>query len=424
MSCVLQRIKLEGDPNFLSTLKLYALCSPHLEVGGKDNNGYVIEAAGHWILAAEKKGTWLAMAATIPFSRLSCGYVGASDGWTDLAEDLQMDWEFDRALGGNIALTGELDWKPGQEFTLAVAFGDSQHNAVNKLLQALSIPFKDHFDRFVDQWDRTYQHMLPLEEAALDGGNLYHSSHTLLLSHEDKTYPGALIASLSIPWGEAKGDEDMGGYHLVWTRDMVNSASGLLAAGNTDTPLRALIYLAASQNPDGGFAQNFWIDGTPYWSGVQLDEAAFPIILALKLDRIGGLQEFDPYQMVLRGAAYLIMQGPVTQQERWEEACGYSPSTLASNIAALICAAAFARERGHHETAQFLEEQADFLESHLERWTVTRSGTLLPGISEHYVRIRPAAVNDVHPREDGDDGILLVKNQAPGDQYEFPAPGS
>ena len=49
-----------------------------------------------------------------------------------------------------------------------------------------------------------------------------------------------MIASLSIPWGEAKGDEDLGGYHLVWTRDMVSSASGLLASGNTETPLRAL----------------------------------------------------------------------------------------------------------------------------------------------------------------------------------------
>src|SRR2546426_10942499 len=92
-----------------------------------------------------------------------------------------------------------------------------------------------------------------------------------------------MIASLSIPWGEVKGDEDVGGYHLVWTRDMVSSAPGLLASGNTETPLRALIYLACSQQPDGGFHQNFWIDGQPYWRGIQLDEVAFPILLAAKL---------------------------------------------------------------------------------------------------------------------------------------------
>ena len=102
----------------------------------------------------------------------------------------------------------------------------------------------------------------------------------MLRAHEDKSYPGAFIASLAIPWGEAKGDKEQGGYHLVWTRDMVNSASGMLAAGDRLTPLRALIYLAVSQQEDGGFAQNFWVNGDPYWKGIQLDEVAFPIMLA------------------------------------------------------------------------------------------------------------------------------------------------
>ena len=118
-----------------------------------------------------------------------------------------------------------------------------------------------------------------------------------------------MVASLSIPWGEAKGDEDLGGYHLVWTRDMVNSTTGLLASGNTDTPLRALIYLACSQRPDGGFHQNFWIDGEPYWRGIQLDEVAFPILLAWKLHEADALRDFDPYPMVLRAARYLDRPG-------------------------------------------------------------------------------------------------------------------
>ncbi len=87
-----------------------------------------------------------------------------------------------------------------------------------------------------------------------------------------------MIASMSIPWGEDKGDDELGGYHLVWTRDMVQCASALLAAGDTTTPLRAMIYLAIAQREDGGFYQNFWIDGHPYWTGVQLDEVSFPII--------------------------------------------------------------------------------------------------------------------------------------------------
>lgn len=136
--------------------------------------------------------------------------------------------------------------------------------------------------------------MLPLEKASSDDGALYRSSRALLLVHEDKLYPGALIASLSIPWGESKGDHELGGYHLVWTRDTVNSATELLAAGYYDVPMHALIYLAASQLPDGGFHQNFWVTGNPYWTGVQLDEVAFPILLAWRLHRAGALGNFDP----------------------------------------------------------------------------------------------------------------------------------
>ena len=352
---MLQRTRITGSQDTLSRLHLYVLCAPHLEGGGWGNSAYAVEIEGRRLLVANKGGTWLALGATIPFSRLSCGYVGKSDGWTDLSDNFQMDWEFDQALDGNVALTGELDLKNQSEFTLGLAFGDSLHSAVTTLFQSLAIPFQEQLDRFDEQWKRPARNMHRLEKVSGDDGNLYHSSYSLLLAHEDKTYPGAFIASLSIPWGESKGAEDMGGYHLVWTRDMVNSATGLLAAGNVRTPLRALIYLAASQQPDGGFPQNFWINGEPYWRGIQLDEVAFPILLARRLHRENALQDFDPYPMVLRAAAYLIRNGPATQQERWEEVSGYSPSTLASNIAALICAACFCREREDEATAQFLE---------------------------------------------------------------------
>ena len=84
---------------------------------------------------------------------------------------------------------------------------------------------------------------------------------------------------------------------------MVQSATALLACGRTDTALRALVYLACTQHPDGGFAQNFWIDGTPYWSGIQLDEVAFPIILAWRLWKLDGLGNFDVFPFVERAAA-------------------------------------------------------------------------------------------------------------------------
>jgi glucoamylase len=347
--------------------------------------------------------------------------VGESDGWTDLAGNFQMDWEFDQALDGNVALTAELDLRGRSDFTLGLAFGDSLHNAVTTLFQALGIPFPDQLERYVEQWSRPQRKILPLAKVAQDGGNLFRASVSLLLAHEDKTYPGALIASLAIPWGEAKGDEDRGGYHLVWTRDMIQSATGLLAAGNTETALRALMYLVASQQEDGGFPQNFWIDGQPYWRGVQLDEVAFPILLAWRLHVAGALRDFDPYVMVMRAAAYLVRHGPATEQERWEEVGGYSPSTLAANIATLFCAARFARERGDRPTAHFLEEYADFLECHIEPWCVTSEGTLLPGVKRHYIRILPVSIHDTCPDEDPNDGMLALANRPPGSPWEFPA---
>ena len=422
LPCLLQRTRISGkDKTSLTKLKLFALCAPHLEGGGSGNNGYVTSANGQLILMAQRGAKWMAMGATVPFLHLSCGYVGISDGWTDLHDDFRMDWEFERASDGNIALTGELDISKTQEFTLGLAFGDSEQRALANLFQSLGTPFDEHLARYQKQWDETTSHQRPLKSASFDKGNLYHSSYGLLLAHEDKFFAGALIASLAIPSGEAKGDNDQGGYHLVWTRDMVNSATALLAAGDTATPLRALIYLAVSQNADGGFPQNFWVNGDAYWSGIQLDEVAFPIMLAWRLRCERGLADFDPFSLVSRGAAYLIRNGPVTQQERWEEASGYSPSTLASNIAALICASLLFRERGDTATAAFIEEYADYLESHIEDWTTTTTGSLVEGTSTYYMRILPEQVGQEHPAEDKESRVLHIANHAPGEQCDFPA---
>ncbi len=421
-SCVLLHTRLEADPEILSQLRLFALLAPHLEVGGWGNSGNVALTPWGKILTAHKGDTWLALGATAPFARCSCGYVGTTDGWQDLAKNMEMDWEFDCALDGNIALTGEIDLAGGPEFVLGLAFGKTLHRAVMALTQSLAIPFAEHRVRFIEQWQRGAGHALAGRERVTgDQGQLYRVSHNLLMAHEDKLYDGAMIASLSIPWGEAKGDEDIGGYHLVWTRDMCQSATALLALGHDAIPLRALIYLACSQREDGGFYQNFWISGEPFWQGVQLDQVAFPILLARQLRAAGALKDFDPWPMVRKAASYLIRQGPATPQERWEESSGYSPSTLAVTIAALICAASFAQERGHPATARYLEEYADFLESHVEAWTVTTQGSLVPGIARHYIRIHPVDVGDRQPDEDPNRGVLSIGNQAPGAPTAFPA---
>ena len=422
LPCLLIHTKFNVAAEWQGRLQLYVLCAPHLQIGGEHNNALVQHARGRTFLLAYRGDAYMTIAATIPMKKMSVGYVGVNDGWTDLSHNFQMDWEYTSALDGNVAMTGQLDLSRTTEFTLAVGFGHTRHNASSTLAQSLAIPFEQSLKNFEEQWQRTRKRMVLMDKLAACDSFLFARSVNLLLANEDKLYPGAMIASLSIPWGEDKGDDDLGGYHLVWTRDMVMQATALLAVGDTATPLRAMIYLAVTQREDGGFYQNFWVDGDPFWTGIQLDEVSFPIILAWRLWKCDGLGRFDPYITVTRACGYLIREGPATKQERWEEAGGYSPSTLAANIAALICAAEFLDARGDSHTAEFVRTYADFLESHIEKWTVTNHGTLVPGITRHYIRINPAiSAEGSTGDEDPDKGVLVLANQKPGAQYSYPA---
>lgn len=415
--CVLMHTRLDASDVVLRDLELYLLCAPHLEIGGWHNNAEVIDTKGGRIFIAFKGSTWMALGSTSPFLRCSCGYVAVNDGWTDLHDNFQMDWEFTGAYDGNVAVTGQIDLSQ-KAFTVGLAFGETRHRAITNLFQAIAKPFDETLQRFRSEWDRTAKRFsLATSASDWQGSVLYERSVNLLLAHEDKSYPGAMIASLSIPWGSSKGDEEVGGYHLVWTRDLVHAAIALLAAGDTVTPLRALVYLAVAQRADGGFYQNFWIDGRPFWTGVQLDEVAFPVVLAWRLEQAHALGFFDPSEMVRAASGFLIREGPVTLQDRWEEASGFSPSTLAICISGLVCAAEILSEAGDRATASFVLEYADFLESHVEQWTVTTQGSLVPGLPRHYIRINP----NHDGLEDPDRGTLVLANQPPGGPYEYPA---
>ena len=420
--CVLLHTTIEGEGDFLRSLKAYVLCAPHLEVGGEGNNAFVIEASGRELLVAEKENRWLVAGASCAFSRLSCGYAGRSDGYTDLRKNHTMDFEFDEARNGNVALTGELDLSKTRKFTIGIAFGETLSCAVSNLFQSLGHAYEDRRQLFMDQWKAAGKDAKPLKKSSGDKGRLFDSSYNLLLTHEDKLYQGAFVASLTIPWGEARNDKQgKGGYHLVWTRDMVESAMGLLAAGNTEAPLRALIYLAARQEEDGSFPQNFWVNGEAFWKGMQLDEVAFPVLLAWRLQELQLLGDFNPRVMVNRAVAFLLHSGPVTGEERWEEASGYSPSTLAVIIGAFICAASFARAEQDNGTASFLESYADFLRNHLEEWTVTTAGSLVAGVARHFVRLNPARPGEVAGPEAVNQANLRLTSQRPGDRESYPA---
>jgi glucoamylase len=426
-SVLLVHTKLEVlDKSLCGKLKLYALLAPHIGRHGAGNSGWCCEISGLKILRAERGGTHLVMGCTADFSRRSVGYVGSSDGWQDLTDNFKMDWEFCAAENGNIALTGEIDLQHRHEFTIGIALGGSSRGAGAKLLQSLAEPFDEQRENYIRQWQRTVVNpKFDLPNQTSDGGHIYRLSRCVLLAHEDKSFQGALVASMSIPWGETKGDDDLGGYHLVWTRDLVQSATALLASGQTGTPLRALIWLATVQQPNGSFPQNSWINGCAYWTGLQLDEIAAPILLAWRLQREGvDLGLFDPCVMILRAAAFLIRQGPVTTQERWEENSGYSPSTLATIIAGLVCAAEFAKKHDHKNVEDFIFAYADWLASHIEEWTVTMRGELVKDIPRHYIRINPTDPQTPDPHADpnvtmiqigNDGGIHPARNVVGGD---------
>ncbi len=442
---VLMRVRLEGREDLVPRLKMYALLAPHLDGGGAGNSARAVDLAGHTSVLAWKNEWSLAMAASCGFSRVSCGFVGASDGWQDLMENFRMDWEFGSATCGNVAVMGEIDLECDsrqggsinggiggavvamsadgmavREFTLAIGIGLGNHTAAQKMMGALSTPYAEQRKRFIEQWHRVANPEW-LAAGAHDGGKLMRTSHNVLLAHEDKTYSGAFVASASIPWGQVKGDDDLGGYHLVWTRDMVQTATALLACGRMETARRALVYLACTQLPDGGFAQNFWIDGTPYWSGQQLDEVAFPMILAWRLWKAGGLGELQIFPFVARAAGFLVRNAPITHQERWEENAGYSPSTLAAVIAGLICAAEMAHAHESEELGVFLAEFADWIEGHLEDWTVTNNGVLDPEVKRHYMRIRPPECAEAYAHEGCGKEIVRLQNRPPGTRTEFEA---
>jgi glucoamylase len=424
-SVVFQYVKLEGHDELLPRLKVYALLAPHLDGGGEGNTARAIDIAGHKMLLAWK-GRWsLAMGSSCGFSRVSCGFVGASDGWRDVIENYRMDWEFGSATNGNVALMGELNLAAAgadgsRVFSVAFGIGEGHHTALQKTVSSLATPFEKHRDRFIGQWHRVANPEW-LAEKSCDGGKLMRASHNVLLAHEDKTFSGAFVASASIPWGQAKGDDDLGGYHLVWTRDMVQTATALLACGRAETARRALVYLACTQEPDGGFAQNFWVDGRPYWSGQQLDEVAFPVILAWRLWKADALGDMDIFPFVERAMGYLVRHAPITHQERWEENAGYSPSTLAAVISGLICAADMARARDSIEFAVFLEEFADWIERHLEDWTVTNNGVLHPEVKRHYMRIRPPEQGEAYACESCGTEVIRIQNRPPGTRMSFEA---
>jgi glucoamylase len=412
---LLQEVKFEPLSGALGDYRLHVLLAPHLVNRGAANTGWIDHYKGHEMLFARGAGNALALAADAPWLVRSSGFVGVSDGWADLMDDGRLSHAFARAQDGNVALIGEIDLAAcGGRFLLALGFGRLPHEAAWRAVASIQDGIEAAVETYIDGWEEWQDGLMPLDPPdAKSAGNLYRISTAVLKTHNAHSFPGGYIASLSIPWGFNKGDEDLGGYHLVWPRDLVETAGGFLAAGAADEARQVLLYLQSTQEPDGSWPQNMWLDGTAYWHGVQMDEAALPILLADLIRRKGNPLPGDDdrfWPMIERAIRFILREGPVTGQDRWEEDGGFAPFTLAVEIAALLAAADVARRRGLAEAAQFLEEVADSWNDDIERWTYVSGGALAQraGVAGYYVRIGASdAADGIAPTA----GMVAIRNR-------------
>jgi glucoamylase len=414
---LLQQVAFRALAGAIGDYRLYALLAPHLVNRGAGNTAWIDEYKGVPMLFAEGSGSALAVGCSAGFVARSAGFVGASDGWQDLSRHFELRWRYDLARDGNVALTGEIGMSAcGGNFVLALGFGRNAAEAALRVRASLSEGIDAATVEYASGWRAWQGSLVPLDSALRHGShNPYRISTAVLRTHEETSCVGGYIASLSIPWGFAKGDQDLGGYHLVWPRDLVETAGGLLAAGAKEKVRQVIHYLEAIQEPDGHWPQNCWLDGTAYWNGVQMDECAFPILLVDLAWREGALPEAELqglWPMVKQAAGFIVRNGPVTGQDRWEEDGGYSPFTLAVEIAALLAAADLADKLAACEQAAYLRETADLWNSLIERW-IYATGTPLAmrlGVDGYYVRIAPPETADAASPIDG---FVPIKNRPP-----------
>jgi glucoamylase len=419
---VLQRVTFTALDGSIGDYGLHALLAPHLGNRGGGNTAWVGDFKGKPMLCAQQDGIALALACSTDWAKRSVGFVGVSDGWQDLTRNRQMAWSYERAESGNVALTGQIDLiASAGGFVLALGFGRTFAEAAHRASSSLRDGFSGAAAEYCRAWEDWQRTLRPLEGTTPGRRDLYRVSTAVLRTHESKRFPGGIIASLSIPWGASKGDGDLGGYHLVWPRDLVESAGALLAAGAHEDVGRVLRYLAVTQEADGHWPQNMWLDGTPYWNGIQMDETGSPILLVDLAKREGvldGNELRDLWPMVRRAAGFIVRNGPVTQQDRWEEDPGYSPFTLAIEVAALLCAADLA-EIYEPSVAPYLRETADAWNSAIERWTYVTDTDLARrvGVDGYYVRIGPSEEADAASPAAG---FVPIKNR-PVEQSWGPA---
>ncbi len=344
--------------------------------------------------------TYMALAPSTPSPAASVGYAGtASDGLTQLDATHTLT-PYSSAPDGHIVATEELALGRGNQVTLALGFGRTQAQATSTADSSLSHPFGQVALEYLAGW-AAYDVGLrppPAHVTGLSGDQVrehYYLSANVLKASEDKTYPGAIVASLASPWGQsvpAGADASgttlpsyFGSYREVFARDLYEAFTGLLADGDIATARAATLFLFDRQQlANGSMPRNSLLNGqaAPDTGGTQLDETSYPILMAL-LSGLGG--DASLYKNHIRPAAdFLVANGPSFGVERWEEQTGYSPSTIAAEIAGLTAAAVIAKTNGDTARAQLYQATADDFQRMIKTWTVTTTG---PDASRYFIRL-------------------------------------
>ena len=390
---------------------LYAVADTALSNWGMGDSGTVVETEGGYALTAseveepdephvlsasgEPFHVACALAADRTFDAAYAGFAG-SDRITTLFDEGTFEGSGAEEGSGNALLVGRVGEAVGSVTdTLALGFAEErdEDRALSEALGTLDRGYPTVREGYVASW-RAYLDGMDLPGSVAGDADLaaqYRAALMTLRAVEDKVYLGASLASPSVPWGEAVPSDRARdfGYNFVWARDVYQVFTALLLAGDVDTAREALEYVYAYQQRENGFLpQNTYLDGRTRWGGEQMDNIAFPSVMAYHLREAGlGFEDVDyDYEHVRRSAEYVLENGPYSGQERWEEEAGYSPSTIAAEVTGLACAAVLAEDADEEDDALAFLATADAWADAVESLTVTDEGT--PDLEPpYYVRV-------------------------------------
>ena len=358
-------IKVTFSSRHSTSCRLYLYYDPSLNNSGRHDTAW----SDRRVLFAAEGDRVSALISSTGLEEATNGFLGINDGLTQLKQSGEIVNQYSRAIAGNVVQVARI--RQPRAFTIALSFGKSASEALGLAQSSLAAGFVDVQRDYEAGWD---SYLGSLEQVEPEYQEQFNMAAMVLKALEDKTYRGAMSASPSTPWGGGPNANEatVSGYHAVWPRDLYQVATAFLAMGDRASANRALDYLfRVQQRSDGSFPQNSWVDGRPIGQGLQLDQVAFPILLAQQLGR-GNRATWRKH--IKPAADFIVGRGPATEQERWEEESGFSPASLAAQIAALVCAASIAEQNGDRISARLYLHKADEWEQNFERWTVTASG--------------------------------------------------